>query len=86
MSKADVQLEPGFAVGTPEILFRNSYVWGTGPPSYDISPLDQRFLVMQNIEAAEVAEEAEEVPEVSLAIVDNWFEELKRISPTGTSE
>jgi serine/threonine-protein kinase len=71
-----IETEGDFTVGSPEVLFD-----GLAPPScfvrnYDVSPDGQRFLVPQ----ASVGAGAVEAPDI--IIVENWFEELKRLVPT----
>ncbi len=48
-----------------------------GARQYDVSPDGQRFLVMEDIEPSEQAP----TPRVDVVLVDNWFEELKRLVP-----
>ena len=42
---------------------------------YDVEPGGNRFLMVQN-------DRSESEPAVSLVLVQNWFEELKRLVPT----
>ncbi len=68
-----VQTEPTFEVQTPQVLFQWPATFYL-PMNYDISPDDgQRF--------AMVKWRREELTE--LHVVLNWFEELKRLVPTG---
>ena len=69
-----VSTNPGFAPGQQEVLFsvagymrRASYVM------YDVSPDDQRFMMLRI--GADVAAAAEVI------LVTNFFEELKRLVP-----
>ena len=71
-----VQTEPSFTPGTPEALSEGDYVTGLGR-SYDVTPDGQRFLM---ITATGGAEETSAPP--SLIVVENWFEELRRLVPT----
>ena len=73
-----VQTSAGFAAGNPTPLFKGQYVVGPGGRSYDVSPDGQRFLM---IKAAPV-EGAQGGPPARIIIVENWFEELKRLVPT----
>jgi len=68
--------EPTFSAGTPEVLFAGSYAGFGGRPNWDVSPDGQRFLMIKN------AVQTGEDEQTSIAIVDNWFEELKRLAPT----
>ena len=70
--------EPRFTTGVPEVLFEGAYL----PPSgqnrpYDLTPDGGRFVM---IKASDVTSDADESPQIIL--VQNWFEELKRLVPT----
>ena len=72
-----IQTDPSFTPGgTPEVLFEGDYAAGGGR-SYDVAPDGQRFLM---IKAGDPSDESSSAPE--LIIVENWFEELKRLVPT----
>ena len=43
---------------------------------YDVSPDGQRFLVVKLVEGADQA-----APPPQIVVVQNWFEELKRLAP-----
>jgi dipeptidyl aminopeptidase/acylaminoacyl peptidase len=64
-------------VKPPEILFKGQYLEDltTGLRNYDISSDGQRFVMIKEIEEQSVA--------TQLIVVLNWFEELKRLVPTG---
>jgi dipeptidyl aminopeptidase/acylaminoacyl peptidase len=73
-------LEPASArvVGTPRAVFEGrSYPLGSqgcgAPRQYDLSPDGQRFLMIRGSDGAPAAPR--------IAIVQNWFEELKRLVP-----
>ena len=70
-----VPVGPGehFQPGRPVELFEDQFVRTDGlwPPNYDVSP-DGRFLMI----------DAADSYEASLILVQNWFEELKRLVPT----
>jgi len=69
-----ISTEPEFKAGTPQVVFEGPYVNVSGL-SYDVAPDGQRFLVLQpEYDDSEVRE---------LHVVTNWFEELKRLVPTG---
>ena len=75
MLVVSVQTGPTLSTGKPIILFERSYVSSSisiGYQYYDISPDGKRFLMMK-----EVAENSQ------INVVLNWFEELKRLAPTG---
>jgi len=77
-----VRMEPGFStVGTPQVLFRGTYVGGSpveGTP-WDIQPDGKRFLMMKEVAPAD--KPAAQAPR-KINIVINWFEELKQRVPT----
>ena len=64
---------PGFSSGAPQVLFQGDYINVSGL-EYDVSPDGRRFLVLQPVEASGPTE---------LHVVINWFDELKRLVPTG---
>ena len=74
MMAVEITTEPGFSAGTPRLLFEGTYraspsgfsVW------YDVTPDGQRFLMVQPQLGAGV----------QIHVVENWFEELKRLVPT----
>ncbi|MDA2928041.1 hypothetical protein MYX78_12575, partial [Acidobacteria bacterium AH-259-G07] len=76
MMAVDIETEPTFTPGNPEVLFTGSYFNGPGR-DYDISPDGQRFLMLREAGQTEETSERNE-----LIIVLNWFEELKRLVPT----
>ena len=62
--------------GTPIKNLDNSYVWSVptfGGRQYDISPDGKRFLRLEG--------PTESTTAGSVRIVQNWFEELKRLVP-----
>jgi serine/threonine-protein kinase len=74
--KVSIITEPTVQVGSPELLFEgrffaSSHLWGR---NYDISPQGDFFVLI---------EEGETQPATQINIVRNWFEELKRLVPTG---
>ncbi|MDA2939052.1 hypothetical protein MYX75_12425, partial [Acidobacteria bacterium AH-259-A15] len=71
-----IETEPTFRPGSPEILFTGRYS-GRGR-NYDISPDGQRFLMIKRGRQTEEASAP-----TQLIVVLNWFEELKRLVPTG---
>ena len=65
-----------FPFGTPEVLFEGRFASGTakgGGINYDVEPGAERFLMLQLSPDAEPSK---------LHIIQNWFEELKRLVPT----
>ena len=70
----DVQTQPALKLGRPRILFdRKGFPNGTR--DWDVAPDGQHFLIMKESEQAESALS-------QINVVQNWFEELKRIVPT----
>ena len=65
-----------FKAGTPTQLFQGPYFSGTVWRTYDVSPDGQRFLMIKE------GFEDENFTPPSLIVVQNWFEELKRLAPT----
>ena len=70
----DVETADEFAAGTPEFLFDDFYLehiaYGR---TYDITPDGQRFVMVKEMNP----------PPRRIAVVLNWFEELKRLAPPG---
>ena len=64
--------------GIPRVLFTGNY-WGAAnsEPTYDLAPDGQRFLMLKSTEATEQSSD-----QTLLVVVENWFEELKRLVPT----
>jgi serine/threonine-protein kinase len=63
--------------GKPRVLFEGAYASHSNPPGmqyYDISPDGQRFLMMKEEQRREAQGE--------IRVIQNWFEELKRLVPT----
>ena len=73
--QVSILTEPAVQVGSPELLFegrfREGLYWGR---NYDISPQGDFFILI---------EEGETQPATQINVVVNWFEELKRLVPTG---
>ena len=67
-----VESEPSFAPGIAEEVFGGYYVGAPGR-TYDISPDGKRFLMIKESGSASSTE---------FILVQNWFEELKRLVPT----
>ncbi len=72
MMAVEITTEPTFTAGTPKLLFEGSY-YSYGPRAeYDVTQDGQRFLMVKTGE--------QKVTELN--VVENWFEELKRLVPT----
>jgi serine/threonine-protein kinase len=77
MMAVEITTQPGFAAGTPRMLFEGQYAPAPFPgTNYDVSPDGQRFLMVKPSE--------QEAATTQINVVLNWFEELKRKVPTGT--
>ena len=74
MLAVDITTQPAFSPGTPEVLFEGQYQFetGMGPANYDVTPDGQRFVMVK----------AEQPEILQIIVVQNWFEELKRLVPT----
>jgi hypothetical protein len=71
MMAVDITTSPTFSAGKPKVLFEKQFAAG----HFDISLDDQRFLMVQPVEP--------EQPAMQINVVLNWFEELKRLVPSG---
>jgi Tol biopolymer transport system component len=77
MMAVDITTQPGFAAGTPRMLFEGKYAPAPFPTTnFDVSPDGQRFLMVKPGE--------QEAATTQINVVLNWFEELKRRVPAGT--
>ena len=73
----DVRTDGGFALSKPRLLFEKPG-YGSGNPirAYDLSLDSERFLLVKT-------ENWKPTPVTEMTLVQNWFEELKRLVPTG---
>jgi hypothetical protein len=72
----DVRADGGFSTGKPRLLFeRPGYSLGGPIRGYDLSQDGQRFLMVKY-------EQSKPTPVTEMILVQNWFEELKRLVPT----
>jgi serine/threonine-protein kinase len=77
MIAATIETEPEFRVTDSEVLFEGRYLTGWYR-NYDVSRDGQRFLMVK---------ESEDQPAATqLIVVLNWFDELKRLVPTGKNQ
>ena len=68
-----------FRAGKPELLFETN-VQNTGPNyNYDVSLDGEQFILLQRAEEAE-----QEQDRSHLTFIFNWFDEVRRLVPTGT--
>ncbi len=77
MMAVPVETEPTFTQGTVDLLFDLGPYLRDGNRRIDISPEGDRFLMLK---AGGGSDETAETP--SIIVVQNWFEELKRLVPT----
>jgi eukaryotic-like serine/threonine-protein kinase len=71
-----VQTRPGFAAGTPRMLFQGVFADANAPTSdYDVSPDGQRFLMIKSVEP--------ESASTRINVVVHWFDEVRRVVPAG---
>jgi eukaryotic-like serine/threonine-protein kinase len=71
----DVQTGASFSAGKPRLLFEQPAYSNGGPiRSWDISPDGRRFLMV-------LMGESKPQPATEMILVQNWFEELKRLCP-----
>ena len=75
-----VETEPGFAPGNAKEVFAGGYYApdASSPGrTYDISPDGKRFLMIKE------GGPGDETEPTQLILIQNWFEELNRLVPTG---
>ena len=74
MVAVQVETDPTFAAGQPEVLFSAAeFLSNRGHPQYDVAPDDQRFIMIRGV--------ADVGATPKLILVQNFFEELKRLVP-----
>ena len=75
MMRVSVSTEPEFTPSKPSLLFEGDFLMGfvDQTANYDVAPDGERFVMLQSIEGMRGYE---------IAVVLNWFEELKRLVPT----
>ncbi len=76
MMAVAIETEPELSIGTPRLLFEGRFLPGPpwAPRNYDISPDGQRFLMIKR---------EQDLAPTEIIVILNWFEELKRLVPTG---
>lgn len=73
----DIQTSGGFSTSKPRLLFgKPGFAPGYPVRNWDLSADGQRFLMVK-------LDEGKPTPVTELALALNWFEELKRLCPTG---
>ena len=73
-----VQTEPSFAPGNAQVVFGGRTLAPAFGRSYDISPDGKRFLMIK--------EPTRDASSTEIILVQNWFQELERLVPTGPTE
>jgi eukaryotic-like serine/threonine-protein kinase len=74
--EVDIRADGSLNPGKPRMLFEIPYAFqGNIPSCWDISPDDQRFLMVRLVER-------KPQPLTEMILVQNWFEELKRLIPS----
>jgi eukaryotic-like serine/threonine-protein kinase len=63
----------GFTSGKPTRLFTGSFSGAGRDSSFDVAPDGQRFVMIKSDDASTLRQ---------LTVVQNWFEDLKRLAPT----
>jgi len=78
---ADIRTEEGFAPGKPRLLFeKRGFILNQAPlQTWALWPDGQGFLMVK-------LEEPKPQPATEMIIVQNWFEELKRLVPQGKKQ
>ena len=71
----DIRTEGGFSSSKPRLLFEQPFMNSDPIRSWDLWPDGQGFLMGKG-------EEQEPQPVTEMILIQNWFEELKRLVPT----
>ncbi len=75
MMVVTIETDPHLSWSDPKMVFEGVDVMLTDTRNYDIHPNGQRFLLIDEID--------QEVDNQQINIIINWFDELKRLVPTG---
>lgn len=73
MMAVSISPEDGVISASPRLLFEQRFVQGIGL-NYDVAPDGRRFLTVQPVNP--------ELPATHINLVQNWFDEVKRLVPT----
>ena len=78
LTAVPIEAEGSFTFGNPEVVFEQTYLIGNRfrGRTYDISPDGKRFLMIKE------GGPGDETEATQVILVQNWFEELKRLVPT----
>lgn len=74
-----VETADDFSYGRPEMLFTGNFFSDTIYNNFDISSDGEKFLMLKAV--ADSTADSGGLEEVSLVLVENWFEELRRLAP-----
>jgi len=75
MMAVSIETDPSFVAGNPEIVFEDQFLMiNQGGRDYDVSLDGERFLMIKDVEDTSATSQ--------IIVVENWFEELKRLVPT----
>jgi len=77
LMEVPVELQPRFAAGTPTRLLEGRFLFGGPGRAYDVSPDGSRFLMITEGDGP-----GDDSSPPGIVVVQNWFEELKRLVPT----
>ena len=76
MMAVSIETERAFTYGSPKLLFTGIHDAGAGVGrQHDIHPDGQRFLMLKEVGTTEETQQ-------EILVVQNWFEELRRLVPT----
>ena len=74
---APITSSPTFDAGNPKVVFEGRYDFAGPNRVFDLSPDGMRFLMKKS----SGAQTDDPVQPLDLVLVQNWFEELKRLVP-----
>ena len=74
-----LETEPTFRAGNPEGQFEGQHYFNLSIRTYDLAPDGQRFLMVKD---AAPTDDSGTSASPQIVLVENWFEELKRLVPT----
>jgi Tol biopolymer transport system component len=70
---ADLKTQPAFTASPPRLLFESPYEGVSSRANFDITSDGRRFLMLETVEKDSTTE---------VKIVPNWFEEVRRRTPS----
>jgi serine/threonine-protein kinase len=78
MKAVAIEVETSFSLGEPNDLFTEFVERNSMVRNYDFDPVNRRFIMVKPLQ--------EESTPTQINVVLNWFEELKRLVPTGKTQ